>query len=1383
MTADAPAADRPPPPRRRLVWALLGVLVVMLAALVGLVRFGSQTPWGRGFLESRLEGFSLGRLGRLHIEGFRGDIWSDFSIGRLTIDDGHGAWLDARSIRIRWNSIPLFARRLAIDEADIGRLTLLRRPILTTSAGGGGPSPVSVHLAKLIARVETEPAFSERYGLYGVTANLDAGRRGGFAGRANVASLTHTGDRVDAAFDLGRDKTVFLQLNAREANGGAIAGSLGLAADQPFMVQALAHGTTSQGGFSLTTRSGATSPAEAVGAWSPGGGQAHGRLTLAASRLLSGYQHMVGPEAAFQISGARVADGFEALEVSATSENVDLTARGEADLGRRQSGPKGLSVNIVARQAQRVIGWPAMGGGRFAGVFTLQPDRWSLAGDGAVDAPQALGYRLAQVAGPVRLSQQGGDTTLQANVTGAAGQGQGVITALLGGRPHAAAEVVWLAKGGMLIKSLAVDGAGLRVTGQGDRGLLGGLSFKGRASFSNLQAAHAGAKGLLTASWTASQSGSAPWSFSYDAKAKDFASGVGLLDHLLGPAPALKGAATLDARGWELADAHLVGASGEVTADGLVTGDGELALKTLWRAEGPIEAGPLEVSGAAQGTGSVSGSFSNPRADIAARFESLGLPGLELSQARLALTFAAGPSDTNGNFTLAANSAYGPAAAASSFRILNDGFGLSGLSAEAGGGKVTGAVLLRGGAPSSADLAVGVGPGAFLTRGAASGRLQVTEAAGGAHARLRLAATGASLRNSDLIVQTADLTADGPLASLPYRLQAAGYTSHGSWRANGSGAITDAANAYGATFEGAGRLRNTDFKTLSPAVLKVSGADRSFAMLAEVGGGRAQVDLRQTGAAMNAKANLSGVALGLLEPDFDGRFDADIALQGEGGQLGGELQAKLTDAGEKGAKDQPTVSGLINAHLAGDAMTLDAQLGDNQGLASRAHLVLPAKASAAPFRIAIARDQPMRGDFTADGEIKPLWDLVLGGDRSLGGVAHAHGTIAGTISDPEAQGEARIENGQFSDAETGLKLRNVSLDATLQKDAISVNQFGGVDGAGGQVSGSGKINLQRGGVSSFRLDLKGFRLLDNDIATAAASGQATISRAADGSVKLTGALTIDRADVAANPPTPSGVTVMDVQEINRQVGAGGHLQAVNAHAPAIALDVTLKSARGVFLKGRGLNVELALDAHVKGSTAAPDLEGVAKVVRGDYDFAGKRFQFDNRGVVHLATDAENILLDLTATRDDPSLTAVIRIEGTAAKPKITLTSTPVLPNDEVLSQVLFGTSASQLGPGDAAELASAVSSLAGGSGFDVMGNLRSFAHLDRLAMGAGSEGGVAVSGGKYVTDNVYLELTGGGREGPSGAVEWRVRKDLSVVSRIAGSGGDSQVEVRWRKDF
>ena len=166
---------------------------------------------------------------------------------------------------------------------------------------------------------------------------------------------------------------------------------------------------------------------------------------------------------------------------------------------------------------------------------------------------------------------------------------------------------------------------------------------------------------------------------------------------------------------------------------------------------------------------------------------------------------------------------------------------------------------------------------------------------------------------------------------------------------------------------------------------------------------------------------------------------------------------------------------------------------------------------------------------------------------------------------------------------------------------------------------------------------------------------------------------------------------MDVVEVGRPGDrpAPGANPGRGAPSP-VALDVAFTAPRGLFVKGRGLNVELSLDAHVGGTTAEPALSGTARIVRGDYDFAGKRFTFDDRGLVRLGSSADTIRLDLTATREDPNLTAVIKISGTAAKPKITLSSTPALPTDEVLSQVLFSTSAARLSGLEAAELASAL---------------------------------------------------------------------------------------------
>jgi translocation and assembly module TamB len=426
----------------------------------------------------------------------------------------------------------------------------------------------------------------------------------------------------------------------------------------------------------------------------------------------------------------------------------------------------------------------------------------------------------------------------------------------------------------------------------------------------------------------------------------------------------------------------------------------------------------------------------------------------------------------------------------------------------------------------------------------------------------------------------------------------------------------------------------------------------------------------------------------------------------------------------------------------------------------------------------------MHGRFSAAGEVRPLWDLLVGGDRSLSGKVRTEGTLSGTLAAPRASGDVVVDSGRFDDGETGLSLRQVSLRAGFHEGAVDVTQASGVDGHGGSVTGAGTITLQREGVSSFRLNLTRFRLIDNERATASASGQATIARAADGRIKLSGNLLVDQATVAAKLPTPSGVVRMDVVEKNRPEDLPAIVRATGpTGGDRWALDVALRSPGGVLLKGRGLNVELALNAHVGGTVAHPQLSGNANVVRGDYDFAGKRFEFDPSSTVYLASDAEDIRLELLATRDDPTLTANVRIRGTADKPEITLSSVPALPNDEVLSQVLFGRTASQLSPLEAAQLASTLSAMAGGGGLDVIGNLRTFAGLDRLALGGGSsQSGLTIAGGKYLTENVYLEIAGGGREGPSAQVEWRLKRNLSVVSKVATQGGQS-LAIRWRRDY
>ncbi|CAN7185625.1 translocation/assembly module TamB domain-containing protein [Phenylobacterium sp. LjRoot225] len=1392
-TAAAPAEEAAKKASRlpkSIVAVCLGLALIFTGLIAG-TRYGVLLPQARLLIEARTDGLKLGRLGRLKIEGLSGDVWRDFRIRRLTIRDEKGVWLEAQNLHLNWRYSELLLRRFHAQRIEVQTLRLIRRPTLAPKGKGSSGLPVSFYIDDAHGQVEMLPGFSGERGAYDLALYLAVQRRGGMHGTVRAGSLLNPGDHLNLRFEVDKRRPLLIQADAAEAHGGALAGALGLPADRPFLLRVTADGSTSSAGrFTAMAISGATRPLEASGAWSAQGGQANGRASLTASSLTSAWAHRLGPEVRFNLVGRKADPSFYDLDLQAAAENLTLRAQGLGDLGTRKLGPKGLTVTASSPALSRITGGPQMGLGRVTGVLTNAQARWRFAGAAAVSRLALGGYGLEQVSGPLEFTRDVHGMELKAQLAARGGKGAGWVAAMLGAAPRATFEGARLSDGRLALRKLEVQGSGLRVQASGSRGLLGGLTFKGQANVTNLAAARTGASGAANIVWSAGQGrASEPWSLKIDGSGEKFATGYPELDRLLGAKPRVSAQAALQGRRLSVARASLDGAALNASSAGVLGEDGKLTFKLDWKAQGPFRAGPVEITGAAKGNGAITGTLGAPRADLIADFDAIDLPRLPLKSTHLTLSFLRQPDGSSGMIAVTAASAFGPARGRADFRFPQGGVDLTGLSVDAGGLKADGSVSLRKSAPSAANLMLTVGRGAFLEAGRIGGLMKIVDTPGGPRAQLNLTAEGARTPGSTTTLTAARLTADGSLIRLPYALDAKGVTSAGAFQANGRGVFSQVQPGYEATFDGAGRLGARDVRTTETASFRFGGPERSARLrLAASDGGRISLDGRLTDDAADVRAQLAGVGLNLLDEDLAGKIDAELTLEGRGARLDGGLEARLSGARGRGAPAASGVDSVVHGRLADSSLALDAVASNGQGLKANASLVLPTEASGAPFRLAIARQQPMSGKFFANGEVRPLWDLLIGGERSLSGRVQTEGVLGGTLAAPQATGQITVAGGRFDDGATGLSLRDVAIKAAFARSAVDVTEARGVDGHGGSVSAAGRVSLERQGVSSFRLDLHGFRLIDNEQATASATGQATINRDANGQVKLSGALSIDRADIAPRLPNSSTVVSMDVIEKNRpaeliatepvpaaRVGVGG--------GGGWALDVSLKAPARIYLRGRGLNVELSLDAHVGGTTSRPDLTGTARVVRGDYDFAGKRFEFDPTSIVYLSTRPRDIRLDLSATRDDPTLTAVVKIAGTAAKPEITFTSTPSLPSDEVLSQVLFGASASQLSPLEAAQLASAVSAMASGGGLDVIGNLRAFAGLDRLAVGGGDQTtGVTVSGGKYITDKVYLELTGGGREGPTAQVEWRVRRQLSIISRLGGQAG-ARLAVRWRRDY
>ena len=99
-------------------------------------------------------------------------------------------------------------------------------------------------------------------------------------------------------------------------------------------------------------------------------------------------------------------------------------------------------------------------------------------------------------------------------------------------------------------------------------------------------------------------------------------------------------------------------------------------------------------------------------------------------------------------------------------------------------------------------------------------------------------------------------------------------------------------------------------------------------------------------------------------------------------------------------------------------------------------------------------------------------------------------------------------------------------------------------------------------------------------------------------------------------------------------------------------------------------------------------------------------------------------------------------------------------------------------------MAAALAQLSGGGGFDLLGGIETALGLDTFDVGSGASGGVEVTSGKYLTDNVYLEVRSGATGAPGIAIEWEPIENIEVEA--ATNTGDDQgqeLSIQWTRDF
>ncbi|MEG0819206.1 MAG: hypothetical protein RSG56_07150, partial [Brevundimonas sp.] len=157
--ADTPAkAAKRKRTRLQLIAFVSGIVVAALLALTIVLAVGGRmylvSDSGRELITSFVAGKKISRYGRINVEGLKGDLFDDFTLGRVTVTDQDGVWLEATNVRVDWSYWPLLMRRFHASEISADQIRVIRRPLLEPRTEPGGPQAITVDIDKFRANVE-----------------------------------------------------------------------------------------------------------------------------------------------------------------------------------------------------------------------------------------------------------------------------------------------------------------------------------------------------------------------------------------------------------------------------------------------------------------------------------------------------------------------------------------------------------------------------------------------------------------------------------------------------------------------------------------------------------------------------------------------------------------------------------------------------------------------------------------------------------------------------------------------------------------------------------------------------------------------------------------------------------------------------------------------------------------------------------------------------------------------------------------------------------------------------------------------------------------------------------------------------------------------------
>ncbi|TPL56435.1 translocation/assembly module TamB [Mesorhizobium sp. B2-4-2] len=557
-------------------------------------------------------------------------------------------------------------------------------------------------------------------------------------------------------------------------------------------------------------------------------------------------------------------------------------------------------------------------------------------------------------------------------------------------------------------------------------------------------------------------------------------------------------------------------------------------------------------------------------------------------------------------------------------------------------------------------------------------------------------------------------------------------------------------------------------------------------LVLNLGGGTATVT-GKIGQALDINAALARVPISLAN-SFSRGLDAAGSISGTvkvtGAPASPSVAFNLDAAGVQTSRTRGAGVGAVSVSssgtFAGNKLTFNANVSDGAGLGLKGGGTVTTSGTPA-----------LALDFNGAVPFGILSQKLAAQGLSLTGTASVNVQVRGPATSPVIGGSISTSGARLLDARSGLAVNDIAAEISIGNGVARINRLTGTLSTRGSLSASGTvgINPAQGFPADLSIKLTDGRYTDGRVVTANLGGDLTIKGPLTSAPVIAGTVNLAKTVITVPDKLPGSLSALDVKHKNAPGAVRAQDKALRPATTSgktggsgLVLDVTVNAPNQIFIQGRGVDAELGGSLRLTGPASSPQAVGTFTLQRGRLSILGKRLTF-TEGTVGFSGSLVPYL-NLTATTTTSSATVTIVVSGEATNPKFTFTSVPALPEDEVLAQLIFGRSMSNLSPLQIAQLAEAAGQLAGvGGSTSLLENLRSAIGVDDLDVTTDEKGGTAVSAGKYLNDRTYVTIQKGDKPGSGKAtIDLNVGRGVKLRGE-ATDAGEAKGGIFYEKEY